>query len=368
MIRLTATFDQSGYGNAARDTLLALVHAGLNVSTNMIVTPMSRQEAASCPGYDEVIKHLNPNAKAKVNIIELIPPLWHYGLQKNTKNFGYFFWETDKIPADWTKIINESIVDEVWVPCESNKRACLNGGVTKPVYVVPQYTKTNIVTEERAKQLLPIPGDAYKFYSIFQYTKRKNPEGLINAYLSEFTAEDNVMLVVKTYGPSSFSDRRWIKEAIQDMKAQYEDAPPIFLFGELLKPEQVDAIHAQCQCYIHAGIGEGWNIPLIDAMAYNRQTITTKLGGIADWIVDSSYVIPHTMVNVDNTGMPWGGFYTPDQKWGKVKTEEIQEAMRQAYNERNDFSWRTDKYKDILKICDEKNVISLIKERLAKIL
>ncbi len=218
---------------------------------------------------------------------------------------------------------------------------------------------------------MPIPGDkdTYHFYSIFQWTKRKNSEGLLHAYLSEFNLQDNVMLVIKTYGPSSFSDRRWIKEAIQKIKDQYEDAPPIFLLDTLLQPVQISAIHAQCQCYVHCGIGEGWNIPLIDAIAASKQTITTKLGGIADWIEDSSYIIPHTMVDVNSEGMPWGGFYqsVPPQKWGNVDTPDIQVAMRNAYNERNNFSDRISKYGDILKICSEDVVATIIKDRLNNI-
>ena len=42
--------------------------------------------------------------------------------------------------------------------------------------------------------------------------------------------------------------------------------------------------------------------------------------------------------------------------------------MRQAYNERNNFSARKIKYKDVLHVCSEVNVVRIIKERLANIL
>jgi glycosyltransferase involved in cell wall biosynthesis len=367
VIKITGVFDNSGYGVANKATAMCLINAGLAITTQIVQTPMSRIEYSSDDDLKKISSRIS-DKKADVNIVQLIPTLWNYGFQKGARNIGYAFWESDRICDEWIKVINDGMVDEIWVPCPSNKQAFINSGITKPIYVIPQYTKTNVISKARAEEILPIINKGvYRLYSIFQYSRRKNPEALFKAYFNEFNEKDNVQLVVKTYGASPFSDKRWIKEAIIDMKAKSGSRAPVYLFGELLQPEQIDAIHPQCDCYVYTGRGEGHNIPLVESIAHGKQVITTRTGGLVDYVgEDSAYIIPHTLIPIDSSGQPWGRYYesNPPQKWGDVKIEDVQKAMRQAYNERNDFSGRVEKYGDILKVCSEENVAKLIKERL----
>lgn len=369
-IKVIGVFDNSGYGVANKATAVALINSGLDVGTYITRTGMSRLEFAQDADFAAISKRLTTKS-SKINIVQLIPRLWPELMQKGAYNIGYFFWESDKISDPWIDIINNGLCNEVWVPCQSNYNALINSGVKKPVYIIPQYTKIDLMDREAAKALVPIPNaEAYKFYSVFQWTQRKNPEALFKAYFNEFSNE-NVMLVVKTYGPSPFSDKRWIKETILNIKEKSGSKAPVYLFGDLMTSQQINAIHPQCDCYVYTGRAEGWNIPLVESLAYKKQVITTKTGGIADWITDeSAYIIPHNLIPIDAVGQAWGMFYysNPPQQWGDVKIEDVQKTMRTAYNERNEFSNRINHYDDILKVSSEQNVVAAIKERLAKIL
>jgi hypothetical protein len=367
MIRVSAMFDNSGYGEASKHTTSLLINRGFDVSTNIIRTPMSRIEFSKSPILDAVLKRISTK-NATINLAITVPFLCDYHFQKNSHCILYMFWETDRLSENWISSINNGLTTEVWVPCQSNYNALLNSGITKPIYLIPQYVKTNLMSPEKARAILPIPGDenTYKFYSIFQWSQRKNPEVLFNAYFNEFSKE-NVLLVVKTYGPSPFADRRKIKEAIVEMKEKSGSKAQVYLIDTLLQPEQVDAIAPQCNAYITTTRGEGLNIPLVNALTYKQQAITTLTGGIADWITDdSAYVIPHKLVKLDASTQAWGVFYQsdPPQKWGEVEVRDVRKAMRQAYNERNDFSHRIAKYDNILEKCSEEKILSLIKERL----
>lgn len=374
-IRLTGVFDNSGYGWANKQTFLALLATGYTITTQIINTPMSRHEYSVDPTYKQAVAHQALFAKQRVkpdiNIVQLVPVFVNHFFVKGTYNILYFFWETDRICQDWVDTINDSICDEVWVPCPSNFAALVNSGVRKPIKIIPQYTPVEMMPEEEARKLLPIPNEQkYNFYSTFQWTERKNPKALLRAYFEEFEEKDNVQLVLKTYGPSPFTDKRWIKETIIEMKNQYVDAPPVFYLGDLLKPNEVNAIHPQCQCYVYCGRGEGWNIPLVEAMTYEKQIITTKTGGIADWIDDrSAYIIPHQVIPINAANQAWGQFYqsTPSQNWGDVDIKEAQKVMRLAYNEKNDYLYRIKFYKDVLKVCDKEQITNLMKERFVEI-
>jgi len=368
-IRVTGYFDNSGYGYANKQLLSVLLKTEHRIVTNILNTPMSRAEFAQDELQKEVVARLSPNIKVDVNIVQVVPFLCDYRFQKGARNILTFFWETDRICQNWIDIINNGLTTEIWVPCPSNYDALMRSGIKKPVYIVPQYIKTNMMDKEKAKRILPVPcgKDTYCFYSVFQWSLRKNPEALFKAYFNEFIQE-NVMLVVKTYGQSPFSDRRWIKEFILDMKEKSGSKAPVYLFGELLQPDQIDAIAPQCHCYVYTGRGEGLNIPLVSALEYKQQVITTKTGGIVDWITDeSAYIIPHKLIPVDTAGQAWGTFYVsdPPQQWGDIMVEDVQRAMRKAYIERNDYSYRIKNYDNILNVGKLDNVVNLIKERLS---
>lgn len=372
-IRISNTYDNSGYGVAGTTLTSLLIEAGYDISTNVIYTPMSRRDFAKSQEMEQIHKRLS-NTKTPINLAITVPFLCDHHFQKGTYCVLQMFWETDKLCQEWINMINDGYTSEVWVPCKTNYDALMKSGIKKPVHIVPQYTKTDLMSAEEARTILPIPGndETYRFYSIFQWIKRKAPETLLQAYFSEFSKDDNVMLVLKTYGPSAFADKRWIKEAILSMKEKSgnPNPPPVFYLGDLLQPDQVNAIHPQCQCYVYCGRGEGWNLPLIDAMNYGKQVITNKTGGISDWMDDdSAYIIPHKMMPLDTAGQAWARFYQsdPPQNWGESSIMDVRKMMRKAFDERNQCESRINRYEDILKICNKESVLALIKERLETI-
>lgn len=369
-IVLSGTFDNSGYGQANKNLFISLLKTNNNIIAQVINTPMSRPEFAQDEDYKTILSHIDPKTKPDIIIAQMVPSLWHYAFKKNIRCIGYLFWESDRICEDWIKIINDGLCSEVWVSCPSNYQALINSGIKKPIFLIPQYIKTTIISRIEAEKILPLPNpDFFRFYSIFQWTERKNGEGLIRAFYNEFVADDKVLLVVKTYGASAFSDRRWIKERILKLKEESgnKNPPPLYLLDKLLTPSQVNSIHPQCNAYVHCGKGEGLNIPLLEAMSYGQQVITTKLGGIADWMDNNTgYIIPHTLENINTNGMPWGMFYisNPPQQWGGVRDKDIQTSMRLAFNEKNDCPWRISNYVDILDRCSEGHMINEISKRL----
>lgn len=370
-IRFTSTFDSSGYGKASRDTAICLINSGINVSVQVINTSMSRREFSIDNDQVVINRHIN-NKKANINIVQLIPNLWHLGFDKDTYNIGYFFIESDRICDDWINIINNGLCNEVWVTCQSNYNALMTSGIKKPVYLIPQCCRVNKIDADIGSKVLPLPNNSsYKFYSIFQWSQRKNPETLLRAYFNEFSNEDNVMLILKTYGPSSFSDKRNIKESILNIKAHTESSALVYFIGDLLTIEQTNAIHPQCNCYVSTSSGEGWNIPLTESMVYGKQIISARSGGIIDFVNDEDiYLIPSKQININTDGNIWGHYYKsdPPQKWCDINVVDVQNAMRMAYSEKNNYEYRIKKYNKILNNCSEYNVSEIIKQRLSRIL
>jgi len=201
--------DHSGYGQACRHTLKLLdKDPELDVA---IRTISFEDKKTTFPEFESLLKRCS-NKKLiapDIHLVHLTPEWWQRHAIPGVPSVGYVAWETSKIPEDWVVYCNKH-ADGILNPCKWNNRVLKDSGVKTPLftgYHAPMEYQGRPTTYEkrslRSKQ--GIPEDAVVFYSIFQWTERKNPIGLLKAYFSAFTDQDNVILVLKTYG-SNFSN------------------------------------------------------------------------------------------------------------------------------------------------------------------
>ena len=200
--------------------------------------------------------------------------------------------------------------------------AIRNSGIDKPIYIIPEAIDANIGT------VLPYKTpkiEEYRFYSIFEWTERKNPVALLEAYWQEFTEKDAVALVLKTYVDNFTPDkRRTIDEYIAAIKKrlQLPYYAPVYLYRHLIARNQIYAFHKTFDCFVSPHRGEGWGIPQMEAMLTGNPIISTDCGGIHEYLKDkeTAYLLPCTMVLVGNTAINSG---TATIKWAQVTVGDI---------------------------------------------
>jgi glycosyltransferase involved in cell wall biosynthesis len=261
-------------------------------------------------------------------------------------------------------IINDGLVDEIWAACETNKESFLRGGVQKPIFIIPQCNDFTDVGSDHVE--LNCDG-LFKFYSIFQWTKRKNSEGLVAAYLQEFDESDKVVLVLKTY-TNNFADPSIVVRYIENIKSTINKKtfPKIQLICGKLTQRQINNLHEQCDCYVTASRGEGWDMPLTNAMFYKNYIITTKLGGISELLDDSNaQIIPNTFEPVSD--MWWIPWYDGSQNWGKIENADISGALRVVFDKRG-VCKKNNNYDHILETITKERVGKLMRNRLDQII
>ena len=105
-------------------------------------------------------------------------------------------WETDRVPAHWPALLND--VDLIVVPSEWNRQVFAEGGVTTPSVAVPHVACDPVPGSDDAVAALDLPDDVIVFYSIGRWDERKAMFHTVRAFLEAFTADDPVVLVVKT--------------------------------------------------------------------------------------------------------------------------------------------------------------------------
>lgn len=320
--------DYSGYGEACRHDVASLVSVGAELTT---VIPaytleisdfgelgdLASQFEGKPLGYQFIILHVTPNVYPKY----LEPGKYH---------IGRVFWETDKLPLDFAS--NVQMLDEIWTGSQYNAMAIKNAGVTKPIHIIPEAIDVKI--DDSINPYITENKDSYKFYSIFEWTERKNPYGLLTAYFLEFQHDENVSLTIKTYVDSFTPEKKAeIKSHIRRIKnslglAKY---PPLYIYTNLMDRRQVYRFHKTFDCFISTHRGEGWGIPQMEALLMGKPVISTNCGGVHEYLRhgESAYLLKYRLVPVieNSRNRQW---YTPDQKWAQVEVDEIRKAMRWA--------------------------------------
>ena len=163
------------------------------------------------------------------------------------------YWETSNIPDCWVTDINDN-VDAMFVVCDYTKQSLLDSGIKVPVIkVIPAININDFLKDRAPLEIKNLNPSSYKFYSIFQWTARKNPEGLLKAYLSEFTNDENVVLVLKSYlNDTSSNSRDYIIHIIENIKRnlKLENYPSIVFVSVFMTRAEILSLHKSCDCFV----------------------------------------------------------------------------------------------------------------------
>lgn len=342
--------DGTGYAQAGIRTMLALDSAGFDVypvetklAGQVIPAPKRIQELSlrKCKNPDIIIQHT-------------LPPgfVFHGG----ARNIGFFHIETSQILAsNWQKYAN--LMDEVWVSCHQNHLALLDSGVDKPILEVPLGADLSIYNKTYEK--IDLPNSQYcTFYTISDWSSRKNIEAIIKSYYYAFSGRNNVRLIIKSYidGQSIENSKKIIAEKVNEIKRQMRlnSYPPIYIISNYLTEEQIHSIHQTGDCCVFAERGAAWNLVAFDAMAHGNGLIVNGYGGQEEFALHNSDLgMWQTSYNIVPVyGMdhcPYKNLYTGRELWGDPNIEEMATHMAEFYQIWENKEFSKDKYKELRK-------------------
>lgn len=330
--------DYSGYGEAVRHDIAALIAAGVDVTTEI---PKYTMEIADFGELgDMAISRENKRIDYNAIVLHTTPNVYRRYMEPGKYHIGRVFWETDKLPEEFA--VNCRLMDEIWTGSIANSEAIKKCGVTCPIYIIPEAIDTTvdvdtidpyIVENDQVKM-------GYKFYSMFEWTERKNPSALLTAYFQEFQDVDDVSFTIKTYIDNFTPEKKnQIRAYVQALKTQlgFVKIPKIYLFMNLMDRSQIYRFHKSFDCFVSAHRGEGWGIPQMEAMLLNKPIISTNYGGIHEYLTqyDTALLPKYTMIPLrgNTRNKEW---YCEDQNWADIDVKELREFMRMAYEKQDE--------------------------------
>jgi glycosyltransferase involved in cell wall biosynthesis len=187
-------------------------------------------------------------------------------------------WEFGAIPVDWVAPLGRD-VDEVWVPSEFVRRMYLHAGLDDDrVHVVPNGVDLDRFRPEGPRlELDGAPG--LRFLFVGGAIPRKGVDVLLAAWQLAFAGREDVSLVVKDFGSGGVY-RNADRSALEELAASGA-APRVVHLDQDLPSDELAALYRACDVLVHPYRGEGFAMPVLEAMASGLPVIHTG-GGPTD--------------------------------------------------------------------------------------
>ena len=260
---------------------------------------------------------------------------------------AYNVWESTLQPEQYFNKLKE--FDELWVPSKWQRDCTIAQGYDpNKIKVVPEGVDVNTFFPEDVSHKLTSDG-RFKFFLAGRWDYRKSIKEIIETFLKTFDKDEPVDLIISVDNPFSGDGMKTTEERLEhyglsDDRIKILHFPPREEYIQLLK---------SCDAFVSCARAEGWNLPLIEAMACGTPSIYSNCSGQLEFaegkglpvkIVGEKPVDASTYSHFNDS---IGNYYEPDfndlgkQMWEVVINHSFykQKALEESEVIRKDFNW-----------------------------
>lgn len=259
---------------------------------------------------------------------------------------AYNVWESTLQPENFFNKLLE--FDELWVPSKWQRDCSIKQGYPEDkVKVVPEGVDTNIFFPEKTTHLTT--DNCFSFFLAGRWDYRKSTKEIIECFLETFKDVDNVKLIVSIDNPYSSDGLKTTQErlkfyGLESNKIEVLNFPDREDYIKILK---------SCNVFLSCARSEGWNLPLIEAMASGTPSIYSNCSGQLEFAEGRGIPVnilgekPSSDSSYNHFNASVGNYYEPDFIDLKTKMLEVynnfdfykNKAVTESEQIRKDFNW-----------------------------
>ena len=249
-------------------------------------------------------------------------------IKGSVENYHILAWETDEVPQEYKKVIQNYNPEKVLTPSQWNKE-------TVEKFHTSAYLPHLIEQKDKSTETINLPDGFENKFSILcvsEWTRRKNFEGLLQAFMSEFYDNDDVVLVVKTTPPTGVTKQQLV-ELVKNIKQNIRTPRPkkqnmVFIL-DYISREKMNYLYQNTSAFCLPSFGEGFSLPISEAVMSKKPVICTPHGGHIDYLSsDNPYSIDGMWETVFDSPP-----YDIDGNWFVPSVKGVRESMRKAYED-----------------------------------
>ena len=311
---------------------LAIVNRSLAYAANKLGNDISIRSTEGFGDFPPSKEFLIANPKLKTlfennkdygsNYIisrNLYPPRVSDFEESRLKLLHAYGWEESEFPFKWVQEFN-TYLDGITVMSFQVKKILIDNGVFIPIEVC-QLGVDHIDLNQQAEEVL-FDMDGYKFLHISSCFPRKGINFLLEAYGQSFSGNKDVSLIIKTFE----NPHNNLHEILRALQASNPDFPHVQIIQDELSLAQIKFLYNHCDCLVTPSLGEGFGLPIGEAMLHRIPVITTAWGGQMDfcnsdncWLVDFKFSYTNTHFNLFNS------------VWAQPILDDLSRCMKELY-------------------------------------
>jgi glycosyltransferase involved in cell wall biosynthesis len=263
---------------------------------------------------------------AEVTIRHSFPPIWE---RPQTGKWVHIQpWEFGALPKNWIEPLRDQ-VDEIWAPSHYVRDVFVRSGISpEKIQVIPWGIDPEVYQPGLPDRILPT-AKAFRFLFVGGTLPRKGFDLALQAYLQEFSRDDDVCLVIKDVGTQTFYRYGNLREQIFAAIADPAAPSIVYLDSEMTDGQRASLYNA-CQCLVAPYRGEGFGLPILEAMACGLAPIIPRGGPTDDFASEqTAYLLPARFVPCTHEWELCG-----QATELSMELADVRRAMRQAYEDR----------------------------------
>jgi glycosyltransferase involved in cell wall biosynthesis len=298
----------------------------LNRRHRVVAMNAERQVApADVPG--DVVEMLERGRRLGAGAAEFgigIGPIDSMSRIEGRTRIGFVVWETSRLLASTVELLRG--LDELWTPSAWGRQVLVANGIDENrVFVVPEGVDAARFTPGQRPE-----NRRFRFLCNARWQARKGTADLIDAFCREFGPDEPVELVLRCIATGR---EPLIEEHVAALRQPH---PPIVGISRQFDGDAIVDLYRNCDAFVLPTKGEGWGLPIVEAMACGLPVIVTNHSAPADYLDHSIAYLIGVASMIPAYDPIWYPHRTAYGQWAQPDVEHLQSLMRHVFEHRDE--------------------------------